>query len=233
MNIGLKENFINALKDYKYLLNRGYPGKASLDIVVQRYSLNKVERMVLYRCIHSNSIAKLIRKKIVSSNYVKGKLMLIDGFNVLITIDTALSCNQVFLSDDGIIRDVSKSIKKFEFKTQTHNTLLDLMLKEIKNLAPRYMIIFYDKQVSFSGQVASLTRRHAETIIKDTVKWDVFVSDRNDKTIIMYSSKGIVSTSDIVILLKSKEIFDLAQHIVRKKCGKKIIDLNVFLENNI
>lgn len=228
LRIEIRKELVEAIKDYKYLLNRNYSMKNSLEIVVKRYLLNSIERMILYRCVHSEDIVKQIVKKIVDSYGVKGEILLIDGFNVLITVDTAFSGGHVFLSDDSLLRDVSKSIRKFSFNKDKHGKELELIIKEAHALQPSKIIFFYDKQVSYSGEIASLTRKIGE---KMGCNIETIVSDRNDKTLITYSEKGVVSSSDIVVLLKAKKVFDLAKHIIAKWRPENIIDIMSLSKN--
>lgn len=222
ITVKIRDELVEAAKDYKYLLNRGYPVKESLDLVVKRYFLNNIERMILYRCIHPSEMAKSIASRKVKAEEVYGQTLLIDGFNVLITVATAFNGGQVFLGDDGLLRDVSKSIRKFSFSVEKHLEKLKLIVKEACLLMPSNIIFFYDKQVSYSGEIASLTRSLGKEV---KYKIDTIVSSRNDKTIIMYSERGIVSSSDIVILLKAKRIFDLAQYIIAKWKPRSIVDI--------
>ncbi|RLE86419.1 MAG: hypothetical protein DRN04_19525, partial [Thermoprotei archaeon] len=97
-----------------------------------------------------------------------------------------------------------------------------LIIREACSLTPSNIIFFYDKQVSYSGEIASLTRSLGEEL---RYKINTIVSSRNDKTIITYSQQGIVSSSDIVILLKAKKIFDLAQYIIAKWKPHSIVDI--------
>mgnify|MGYP000250476015 FL=1 len=222
MTIKIRSELVEAAKDYKYLIDRGYPIKESLDLVVKRYFLSNIERMILYRCIHPSNVVETIASKVIKPEEVYGQTLLVDGFNVLITVVTAFDGGQVFLSDDGLLRDVSKSIKKFSFNVEKHLEKLRLIIREACSLTPSNIIFFYDKQVSYSGEIASLTRSLGEEL---RYKINTIVSSRNDKTIITYSQQGIVSSSDIVILLKSKKIFDLAQYIIAKWKPHSIVDI--------
>ncbi len=225
-SIIFKNNLSNALIDYKYLLNRKYPYKPSLELVVQRYNLTEPEKALLYRCIHDEEIASLIRKKLVRENSVKNSLLVIDGFNVIITISSALECYQVFLCDDGVLRDIMKSFKKFKFENK-HVKVVEMLLKEIKELKPSKVLMFFDKQVSFSGKVATIIANYA--LEYGLEFFETMLVSRNDTKVIEYAEKGVVSSSDIVILLKAPRIFDIAHYIIRKYFPKKIVNINEIL----
>ena len=49
----LNEFFMNACKDYAYLINRNYPERGTLKLVGDRYRLTRDQRTILYRGISS------------------------------------------------------------------------------------------------------------------------------------------------------------------------------------
>ncbi len=225
-SIIFKNNLSEALIDYKYLLNRKYPYKPSLDLVAQRYGLSKPEKALLYRCVHDEETANSIRKKLVRENSVRNSLLIIDGFNVIITISSALECYQVFLCDDGVLRDIMKSFKKFRFEDK-HVKVVEILLKEIKELKPSKVLMFFDKQVSFSGKVSTIIANLASEY--GLSSFETMLVSRNDTKVIEYAGKGVVSSSDIVILLKAPRIFDIAHYVIRKYFPKKIVNINKIL----
>lgn len=105
--ISWREQLREAILDYRYLLDRGYGSKASLDLVTGRYGLTREERLLLFRCIHPWSRAEEIRNKMG----IKEPIIL-DGFNIGITLINAWDGEQLFLCDDGFVRDLSVGRKK-------------------------------------------------------------------------------------------------------------------------
>lgn len=224
--ITFRKELVDAILDYKYFLCRKYPYKPALNLVVQRYNLTKPEKALLYRCIHDEETAKSIRKKLVDEGAIENSTLLIDGFNVLITISSAAECFQVFLCDDYMLRDVMKSFRKFKFENK-HAEIVIMLISEIVKLKPSKTVFFFDKQVSFSGKVAALV---SEVAKKHGLKnFETLLTDRNDRRIIEYAEKGIVSSSDIVILMRTPQIFDLAYYVVRKHFPEKIVYINKIL----
>jgi hypothetical protein len=61
----LRREVVEAARDYRFLLDRGYPRKPSLDLVAARYMLDRKEKMLLYRCVHSSKDAGLVRGKLL------------------------------------------------------------------------------------------------------------------------------------------------------------------------
>src|SRR4030042_7003547 len=96
-----------AAEDFRYLLNRGYPRKPSLELVGNRHKLTFDERHLLHRGVFSDVDSKSRRKKLIAIKDVRNKDLAIDGHNVLITIEAGLSGRPLVLADDGFFIDIS------------------------------------------------------------------------------------------------------------------------------
>ena len=136
----ISKSLIEAAKDYKYLLNRGYPQKASLDLVTSRYRLSKYERLLLYRCVHSDEICNIVKSKRVDPNDVYNRLLIIDGYNVLLTILTGIKGEPLYLCDDGFIRDLrGAQPRSCEYKLLVRAT--ELIKEHIKSGNSRKVLL--------------------------------------------------------------------------------------------
>jgi len=210
----VREEVIEASRDYKYLLSRGYKQKVVLDLVTSRYGLSSVERALLLRCVHSSQDIELVKSKLVES--VTHYPLIIDGYNVLLTIHTVLEGMEVFLCDDGFVRDLRKSYRKgIELKMLEVST--ELLKKELQELDPSSVTIILDKNVSYSA-------RHADTIrsIMRNLA-EVVLADKADLRVI--GGNGIIASSDCVVISRARKIYDLAGEIIKKHFKNKIIDL--------
>ncbi len=210
---GIGDRVKNAVQDYRYLLNRGYPRSASLNIVSARYILSREERMLLYRCVHPDREAELVRSKLVEPPEIEGQTLIVDGYNVVLTIRAWVRGDTVYLCDDGVVRDLSGVHGKVHYD-KTFQKALEEMLYSASLLNPGRVEVFYDKQVSRSGELAAATRRLLSNLGLDGV---AATSDRNDARIIRAS--GVVSSSDIVILTQVSKIFDLAGYTITRLGG--------------
>lgn len=205
-----KENFCNALRDYRYLLDRGYSRESILQLVISRYKLSDVEKSILYRCVHSRVEASKIKNKIVGWREIRGEELVVDGYNVLITLDTSLSGEEVYVGDDGIVRDVRKSYRKYTFQLEETSRVLKVLAEHLESLKPRKVIVIYDSQVSWSGKLKVLTRE----VLSEKVECEILVVRNADKTLIGFGEEGIIATSDIIVLREVKRVFDLPAHII-------------------
>ncbi|WFO75852.1 DUF434 domain-containing protein [Desulfurococcaceae archaeon MEX13E-LK6-19] len=218
----MRREVIDAIHDYRFLLDRGYPIKAALDVVCTRYMLSRKERLLLYRCVHSSALArKIIRKQSIPP--MKSRIVA-DGFNILATLYTVYCGEEVYLCDDGIVRDLSGLHSRVALSI--NQDLLDSLFTEIIEAVSgkEYeLIIVLDYNVKKSGEIASRLRR----IIKENkLDWVVLVERQADKKILEKASEGYwVSSSDIVILEKATKIYDLAGSIVREKYPRQVVKI--------
>ncbi len=215
---GLEKKVIDAIRDYKYLLNRGYPQKASLDFVVSRYALSREWRSLLLRCVHREEDAVLIRSKL-RDNVGPNDRLIIDGYNTILTIVSALECRTLYLCDDGIIRDLRSAYVK-NFATPLVLNALEILSEELARLRVSDVTIVLDSNVSWSA-------RHAEIIRKIINEAEIRLAKKADIEVL--SAIGIACSSDYLILKRAKAIYDLAGRIILKNFKHKVEDINKYL----
>lgn len=206
-----------AAKDFRYLLNRGYPRKISLELVGNRYQLTADERHLLHRGVFSNSDSKSRRKKKRPLREIRDKKIAIDGYNVLITIEAGLSGRPLVLGNDGFIRDISGlsgNFKKTEMTKKALQWILDFLIK----VKPRHTLILFDSPISKSGELAQEVR---SCLKRENLLCDVRAVPVPEKILIGFP--GIIATSDTAIIDQSKNVIDLAGYIVGQKIRSKSI----------
>jgi len=204
------KEFHKAAKDFRYLLNRGYPRRAALELVGNRYQLTYDERHLLHRGVFSNEDAGSRREKLVPIKALRGRDLAIDGHNVLITVEAALSGRPLILADDGFIRDISGLSGNFRKSGQTEQAIL-LILNVLKKAKPHHILFLFDAPISKSGVLAREVRARME---REGLSGDARAEPVPEKTLIGFP--GIVATSDTAIIDQSNELIDLAGHIANQ-----------------
>lgn len=198
-----------AIEDLRYLLSRGYDRSSAIKFIGDRYLLSKEQRLFLYRAVYPEEVSLLHKSKLAPPEEIKGSRLLIDGFNVIWTVFSAVKGYPVFLCDDGIVRDISgihgSTINKEIFSE------LELIVFNIVQLMPKETIFFFEKQISKSGEIAKKVR----ALLKENGLFgDARLVTSPDYE--LTSIEGIVSSSDSIIIEKAKRIFDLAAYIINK-----------------
>jgi hypothetical protein len=202
-----------AAKDFRYLLNRGYPRKASLELIGNRYGLTFDERHLLHRGVFSDADSEARQKKIISPESIRNKDLAIDGHNVLITVEAGLSGRPLILADDGFVRDISGLSGSFK-KTEMTEKAIQLIVTYLKTWKPRHMLFLFDAPISKSGMLAQELRVLSK---KEGLPGDALAVKVPEKTLIGF--QGVVATSDTAIVDRSKKVIDLAGNIIRTKVG--------------
>src|SRR5260370_9089312 len=96
-----------AAGELSWLLTRDYAMKGALKLVGDRHSLNDRQRLVVSRAACSDQSRERRSQTRLAIEDCKGKELIIDGFNLVITIEAALSGGVLMSSRDGCIRDLS------------------------------------------------------------------------------------------------------------------------------
>ncbi|MEM1622717.1 MAG: DUF434 domain-containing protein [Sulfolobales archaeon] len=217
MLYSLRSEVIEAARDYRYLLNRGFPQKASLDFISANYNLTAVERSLLLRCVHRAADSEAVKKKVVHS--VRDLELVVDGYNVILTVTSAIEGLPLFLCDDGFVRDLRSSYVK-NFETPAVKEAMRYVARAISALGTRSSLVVLDKNVSWSAKHAELIRRSFGINVAMAAKADIAV----------IGSGKVVSSSDFVILLRSEKVYDLAQFVIRNFLPEaEIIELHHLL----
>lgn len=203
-----------AAYDLRFLLNRGYRKKNAITFVSNKYLLSLHERNYLARSVFSNSKSEFRKNKVVNISKIQGQFLLLDGYNVLITVESIFreDFDSIILCDDGVIRDLNAVFGKYKFNETTEKAL-DSILGLIDKYRPLKIKIFFDRQVSFSGKLANLTekiihhhRLNGEAILSKNVDFEIIR--------LACTKNGIVATSDGIIIDKVDKIVDLPFYIL-------------------
>ncbi len=205
------KNLQKASEDFRYLLNRAYPRKAALELVGNRYQLTSDQRHLLHRGVFSDADAKSRQKKKISPKLIRGYDLVIDGYNVLITIEAGFSGRPLVLGDDGFIRDISGLSGNFQ-KTEMTADALQLLLNVLKRVSPRQTLFLFDSPISRSGELALEVRGRMQ---KENLPGDAMAVRVPEKILIGFP--GRVATSDTAIIDRSHKVVDLAGYVLSRQ----------------
>jgi len=204
------KNLQEAAEDFRYLLNREYPRKSSLELVGNRYGLDYDQRHLLHRGVFSHADAELRRKRKIPLGKIRNRALAIDGHNVIITIEAGLSGQPLILGDDGFIRDISGLSGAFK-KTSKTEEALQLIFSALRKAKPRQILFLFDSPISMSGKLAQEVRN---LLKRHRLRGDA-VAVRVPENILI-GFPGVVATSDTAIIDQSQKVADLAGDILKK-----------------
>ncbi|NVM55069.1 MAG: DUF434 domain-containing protein [Candidatus Helarchaeota archaeon] len=199
-------NFLNlqeAAIDLRYLLNRKYNRKSALDFVGNKWNLNRDARHILYRAIFSDEEIDARHQTELKITEIKEKLISIDTYNIIITIESLLQGLLVIKADDGYFRDISKVFSKYKQSQYTLNAI-QMIIKKLKSFQPKKLLFFLDKDISKSGELAALIKKELD---KFEVMGDAKTVQSSDTSVITFGE--IVISNDRVVLEKAKKHMNL------------------------
>ena len=198
-----------AADEMRYLLNRGYQTKQASTFIGNHYMFSERQRLALARTISSDESVKLRRKKLIIDCMEMPEVH-IDGFNIIITLEVALSGSPVFESMDGTIRDLAGLRGTYRIIDKTE-AAIDLVMLWLEQYSIHKAIFYLDAPVSNSKRLASLLREKAQNY---QVKVEVEVIPHVDVTL---ETLDHVITSDGIILNKCKSWINMNREVILKQ----------------
>ncbi len=217
----LSESFVNALRDYHFLLEKGYPQKIILKMTGDRYALSGIQRIMLYRGVTLNVNNSRRQQKLAEERRLAGQVLHVDALNAMITVASYLSGQVVFISTDHLLRDAS-GIHGKPMKKQILLHALSLSLEYLLSLQLREVIFYVDQQVNDSGLINDTISHRSQPV---HLLCSSLLSGQTDALLSAVTS-GVIATSDSTIIDRScVPIFDLAFHALKKKYHPDFIDL--------
>jgi hypothetical protein len=122
-----------AQKDIIYLIENEYPIKSASTFVGNHYLLSERQRLAIVRATTTMETLKERKEKCMISNFVN-QTILIDGLNLIITLEVALSNSTLIKCMDGTVRDLAglRGTYRLIDKTDVTILLIGNKLKEMK-----------------------------------------------------------------------------------------------------
>lgn len=200
-----------AVQDMHYLLSRGYPEKASSELAGNRYRL-KTRQIQAIRGASASQQQMLNRKsKEVTAEEFQRKTVYIDGFNVLILLESLLSGAYIFEGLDGCFRDLSGVHGTYKRVNQTLSSL-ELAASFFQHCGVAKLCWIFDRPVSNSGRICQFIAEFAQ---ERQLDWETSLEFNPDQ--FLAEREEIVISSDAWILDHCKKWFNLIRYLIDNK----------------
>lgn len=205
-----REKLLLALNDMYYLLSKDYPPRATLSLVGNRYRLRQRQILALQGMACSAKDIENRRLKEIAADDIRGKTIWLDGFNVVIILETLLSGGFIFKGLDGCYRDISSVHGSYKRVRQTEDVLITVG-KALNELGPERVIWIFDAPVSNSGRIKTLCHEIAK---EHGFAWDIYLDNAPDKFLI--AENRVIVSSDAWVLNKCYAWFNLVSFIINQ-----------------
>ena len=200
--------FKEAVDDLCYLLSRGYTENTALQVVGNRYKLNKRQRTAMLGMSSSDQDISIRKKSRCPRSKLKNRKVEIDGFNLLILLESALSGAYIFKGRDGTFRDISGVHGSYKRVVKTEEAIL-LVGHALNKIGVKSATWFLDKPISNSGRLKS---KLLDLSALHQFNWQVELVFSPDK--VLAKSDTIVISSDGWILNHAKAWFNLSAYLI-------------------
>ncbi len=197
-----------ACSDLSWLLSGGYAITSALKLVGDRYALSQRQRMGVARCACSDQAASLFRQREVELSCIAQKELLIDGYNVLTSVEAALAGGVILAGRDGCFRDMASMHGSWRKVAETMPAVR-LLGEFIARHAAGHCCWLLDRPVSNSGRLRGLLQQEAET---RGWNWTVVLENNPDR--ILRDTPQVVVSSDREVLADCSQWLNLARHVV-------------------
>ena len=210
-----------ALADFSLLLTKGYAEKSALKLVGDRFSLTQRQRLAIMRSACSDRQLASRKQREIKIADLADQPIAIDGYNVLITIEAAMSDAVIFKGRDGCFRDLASIHGTYRKVTETIPAV-QLIGRFLKELGSGDCLWLLDSPVSNSGRLKTLIGKLAK---KNGWNWEIELLLSPDAKLM--ETTAVVASSDGVVLDGCKKWVNLTLAIIESKLPKAhIVDLS-------
>ena len=208
-------NAVPALRDaaahLSWLQSRGYAWASALKLVGDRFQLTERQRTAVLRSSCSDGSLARRRQSSVPAAEVRGRELHVDGFNLLTTVEAALSGGVVLRARDGCDRDMASMHGSYRRIAETRPALVHIgeVLAELGAGPCRWLL---DSPVSNSGRLGTIIR---EIAAERGWSWETELVANPDPLLI--ASPEVVASADSVILDGCGRWLNLAREVVTRR----------------
>jgi hypothetical protein len=205
-----------AVADLSWLLSRGYALPSSLKLVGDRYRLVERQRVAVLRSACSDAALADRRSREIDPRSIWGRPLRIDGFNLILTLESALGGGAVLVGRDGCYRDMASMHGTYR-KVEETRPAIDLAARWLAEWGVGPCTWLLDGPVSNSGRLAAMIRTVG-------LGWSAEVIP--DPDVLLAAPDAVVATADAGVLDRCGEWVSLARALVEVGIpGAFVVDL--------
>ncbi|MDE5584234.1 MAG: DUF434 domain-containing protein [Ruminococcus sp.] len=206
------EKLRKSAEEVYFLVSRGYAVKNATVFAGNHHMLSERQRLAVARAVSPKSSIMSRKQKELSDGDIKGETVFIDGFNLIITLETAFSGSPLFHCMDGTIRDLAGLRGSYRLIDKTY-TAISAVAETLTALGIKKAVFYLDSPVSNSGR---LGYKISELMNNCPFETEIFIEGAVDSIL---EKKSHVVTSDAIILDRCISWFNLTERVIKRHIG--------------
>ena len=207
-----------AVAELSWLLGRGYPEGAALALVGDHHQLRDRQRTAVQRSAAPPAAVADRRSRRLDLCDCSGRRLAVDGFNLLITIESALSGAVLLVGADGCLRDLASVWGSYRRIEETREAL-ERILATLSHHGIDEVRFLLDRPVSNSGRLKSLLAE----LLPPVNRWSIELVDHADPEVA--GADAVAASSDSWVLDHCGPWTNLAASVVAGVRGTWVVDL--------
>ncbi len=200
-----------AVQDMHYLLSRGYAEKASSELAGNRYRLKARQIQAVRAASASDTQIRNRADKELKISALQDATVHLDGFNIIIILESLLSGAYIFQGADGCLRDLSGVHGTYRKVNQTLRSI-ELVAAFFQKSGASKLIWIFDKPVSNSGRISRMVLDFAR---ENELNWEAEPEFNPDRYLAEHAD--IAVSSDAWILDHCRNWFNLAGYLTEEE----------------
>ena len=209
-----------AVADLSWLSSRGYVLNSSLKLVGDRHDLVGRQRLAVQRAACSDDELAGRRARRTTVDQVRGQRVAIDGFNLIIIVESALAGGVLIRGRDGALRDLASVHGTYRRAEHTHAAIA-AVAEALDDAGLSEVHWYLDQPVSNSGRLAQWLREVAKQAGR---RWEVELV-RDPDRVLVHGDRTVIS-SDGWVISRAQRWLDFATRVFEKaRIEPWIVDL--------
>jgi hypothetical protein len=209
-----------AVADLSFLFSRGYAETAALKLVGDHHQLDVRQRRAVLRASCSDDSLRRRAEHAVPLDALRERDIAVDGYNLLITVESMLSGGVLLRGRDGVVRDMASVHGSYRTVDETVDAIRHI-IQTFAALCISSVLWYLDAPVSNSGRLRALLLTEAAGCGN---AWEVELIDNVDQT--LSRAERVVVTSDGWILDRAQAWANAADILLeRTRATNQVIDV--------
>jgi hypothetical protein len=210
-----------AVGDLGWLLDHGYVNPSALKLVGDRYQLEDRQRLAVMRSACTAAQRQRRTEHRCNVAQLAGQRLQIDGYNLLTTIEAALSGGVLLVGRDGCVRDLASMHGTYR-KVDETLPALELVVEFLTQAQVAECHWLFDSPVSNSGRLKQMVEQLGHS--RDW-NWTVELAQNPDG--ILSAATDVIITADSVILDACERWFNLMPELLASRWSELwVVDLS-------